>query len=459
MSLVAGSRTFRDRREAGRELGAALKSLGLEHPVVLGLPRGGVPVAYEVARALDAPLDVVVSRKIGAPGNPEFAIGAVAEDGVTVLNRATVAALLIGHEELEQAIERAGAQVQERVRRYRSAADPVPLAGRTAIVVDDGLATGATARAALRAVRARGPARVVLAVPVAASETVEDLRPEADEIVALLTPDALWAIGLWYDDFGQTPDAEVSELLRRAREPREAEAAPEGVGAVGVSDPPVRRAVAIPVEGAELPLHGDLAVPEHATGLVVFAHGSGSSRHSPRNRYVAAVLNRGGLATLLLDLLAPGEELDRRNVFDIPLLARRLTAATRWARRESAVTGLPIGYFGASTGAGAALWAAAEDDAVDAVVSRGGRPDLAEPHLAEVGVPVLLIVGGHDPVVLDLNREAQRQLAGPAELVVVPGATHLFEEPGALDEVARLATEWFTCRLAQHDRPTRPGRR
>jgi len=178
--------------------------------------------------------------------------------------------------------------------------------------------------------------------------------------------------------------------------------------------------------------------------VILFAHGSGSSRHSPRNRAVAAALQQAGLATLLFDLLTPAEEADRSLVFDIPLLGRRLQAATAWLRRDPAgVSGLPVGYFGASTGAGAALWAAAGDPGVAAVVSRGGRPDLAGPRLGEVSAPTLLIVGSRDPMVLDLNREAQAALRAECRLEVVAGATHLFEEPGALDQVARLARDWF----------------
>lgn len=185
-------------------------------------------------------------------------------------------------------------------------------------------------------------------------------------------------------------------------------------------------------------------MPDPASGLVVFAHGSGSSRFSPRNRAVAQVLHRRGLATLLLDLLRPDEERDRANVFDIELLAARLVAATRWAAHEPELGARPLGYFGASTGAGAALVAAAELGArISAVVSRGGRPDLAGSRLGEVRAATLLIVGGRDDVVLELNREARPQLRAESELAIIAGATHLFEEPGALDEVARLASDWF----------------
>jgi dienelactone hydrolase len=187
--------------------------------------------------------------------------------------------------------------------------------------------------------------------------------------------------------------------------------------------------------------------------LVLFAHGSGSSRHSPRNQLVARALNRAGIATLLFDLLSPAEELDRGNVFDIELLGDRLLAATTWAHTE--VPFLPIGYFGASTGAGAALWAAAAPGStVGAVVSRGGRPDLAGPRLAEVRAPTLLIVGGDDEPVIELNRHAARQLRCEHDLEIVPGATHLFEEPGTLETVASLAQDWFVRHLVPAARRT-----
>jgi predicted alpha/beta-hydrolase family hydrolase len=209
-------------------------------------------------------------------------------------------------------------------------------------------------------------------------------------------------------------------------------------------------AIRVTVPGAAL--EGDLAVPDGAAGLVVFAHGSGSSRHSPRNRAVAAVLHRNGLATLLADLLTPAEErVDARTRelrFDIPLLAGRLAGIVDAAGERPQTAGLPVGLFGASTGAAAALIAAAERaDVVRAVVSRGGRPDLAGPVLADVRAPTLLVVGERDPDVLRLNREAAAELAAPVELRVVPTATHLFAEPGTLEQVADLAGAWFRRHL------------
>ena len=211
--------------------------------------------------------------------------------------------------------------------------------------------------------------------------------------------------------------------------------------------PTVTQEIGIPFEKRELA--GILSASSRSRGMVIFAHGSGSSRHSPRNQYVARVLNQAGLGTLLFDLLTPAEESNRDNVFDIPMLGSRLTAATEWLHESARLSSLPIGYFGASTGAAAALWAAVTAPApIAAVVSRGGRPDLAAERLPEVRSPTLLIVGSRDPVVLDLNRRAQERLRCKNSLAIVPGATHLFEEPGTLEEAAHLARDWFLDHLA-----------
>ena len=204
----------------------------------------------------------------------------------------------------------------------------------------------------------------------------------------------------------------------------------------------LERDVAIPA--GKQTIRGTLSMPQEALAVVVFGHGSGSGRYSPRNRYVAGVLQEAGLGTLLLDLLEEQEADDRRNVFDISLLAGRLEAAAIWLAAHDDARGLALGYFGASTGAGAALLAAARHPAIaGAVVSRGGRPDLASNVLPRVTAPTRLIVGGDDEVVLELNREAFDLLTCPRQLDIIPGATHLFPEPGALEQVAQLAQEWF----------------
>jgi dienelactone hydrolase len=221
-------------------------------------------------------------------------------------------------------------------------------------------------------------------------------------------------------------------------------------GDLPYGDDNLERTVSIPADGVTL--EGTLGVPPAALGIVLFAHGSGSSRFSPRNRYVARTLRSAGLGTLLLDLLSPSEEqvdeVTRHHRFDIPMLARRLVLAIDWLAAEPATANLPVGLFGASTGAGAALVAAAErPDRVAAVVSRGGRPDLAGDALPRVRAPTLLIVGGRDDVVITLNEQARARMHAKVKLVIVPGATHLFEEPGALEQVAAAARDWFVTHM------------
>jgi dienelactone hydrolase len=224
------------------------------------------------------------------------------------------------------------------------------------------------------------------------------------------------------------------------------------MSASGQSTLSTSRLVSIPI--GEIALEGDLNIPPRAIGVVVFAHGSGSSRFSSRNRFVASVLEQAGLATLLMDLLTRDEEvvdqLTAHFRFDIELLAERLVAATDWLTGQVDTSQLPIGYFGASTGAAAALVAAAErPEVVKAIVSRGGRPDLAGPALSRVRAPTLLIVGSRDELVIELNRAALKELRSEKRLEIVPGATHLFEEPGTLEEVGRLARDWFVRYLGR----------
>jgi putative phosphoribosyl transferase len=589
---------FDDRADAGRRLAERLGDLRGRDVVVLGLPRGGVPVAFEVARELRAPLDVIVVRKLGVPFQPELAMGAIGEGGVLVVNDEIVRRTGLGETDLTDAQRREQSELDVRVERFRRGRPRVELGGRTAVVVDDGVATGATARAACQVVRAQGARRVILAVPVGSPDIIAGLRRTADDVVCVLEPDLFHAVGQWYREFGQTSDGEVVELLDRAATPptnarhdsdpadpsgparsagtaNPADAAhpggatnpggaagpdgapspaggtdprgaadprgaspgeadpgggadsgggadPRGAGPAGAAgtgravhpggatnpggaadlggianpgggtgpggaadrggaanpggaakpggivDPggnahpagatnpsgasgPGADADGPPVvdeevwiDGGFVELTGHLTVPARASGVVAFAHGSGSGRHSPRNRLVAAGLNQAGLGTLLFDLLTTGEELDRGKVFDIGMLADRLVAATGWLRDRPEIAGARIGYFGASTGAAAALCAAAEPGAeIAAVVSRGGRPDLAERRLSDVRAPTLLIVGGADRQVIGLNQRAQRRMRCQNQLAIVPAATHLFEEPGALRAVTDHARDWF----------------
>jgi predicted phosphoribosyltransferase/dienelactone hydrolase len=430
---------FSDRRDAGRRLADRLAHLRGEDPVVLALPRGGVPVAVEVAHRLGSTLDVLAVRKLGAPGHPELAVGAVAEGSVGVLDQRMVSATSLTDADLDATLDRECGELERRARAYHAACPAVDLEDRTVVVVDDGLATGLTDLAAVRAVRGRGARRIVVAAPVGSRSAVELLGTEADDVVCAFIPRDLRSVGQWYADFGQVGDEEVLALL--SGEPRPVPA-PEPVED-GIA---LREAVTLTVSEGDL--QGELVVPDAARGLVVFAHGSGSGRHSPRNRAVAAELHGHGLATLLFDLLTDLEATDRRRVFDIALLAERLADAIRWSREHPVTKDLPLGLFGASTGAAAALVAAAElGPVVRAVVSRGGRPDLAADRLEAVWAPTLLLVGSRDESVLVLNRMAAERLAGPHELAVIQGAGHVFDEPGALQRVAELAAAWFTARL------------
>ena len=431
---------FRDRVDAGRRLAEMVRGVGTggDAPVVLGLPRGGVPVAFEVARALSAPLDVIVVRKLGVPFQPELAMGAIGEGGVRVENEEVLRSCGLGAADVETVERRERPELERRAREYRGGHPRVDLRGRCAVIVDDGIATGSTARAACQVARAHGAARVVLAVPVASRSAVMALDDVCDQMLCVENPEPFYAVGEWYQDFSQTTDDQVVELLRLAA------AGDDGRRGRAPGDDDPLRDEDVDIPSGDVTLTGRFTVPAGPIGAVVFAHGSGSSRHSPRNRYVAGVLNEAGLATLLVDLLTVEEELDRSCVFDVELLARRLGDASRWAGVQPGMASVPVGYFGASTGAAAALWAAAEADCrVSAIVSRGGRPDLAAPRLGAVRAPTLLVVGGRDEVVLDLNRRAQAELRCESLLTVVPGATHLFEEPGALETVAGLARDWF----------------
>src|SRR5574337_867712 len=270
---------FKDRADAGRQLAQRLASFRGRNVVVLGLPRGGVPVAYEVARALEAPLDVLVVRKLGVRFQPELAFGAIGEGGARVINDAVVRAAGLRPNDMAAVEREQQRELDRRVQRFRGGRDRIPVAGRVAVIIDDGIATGATAKTACQVARAQGAARVVLAVPIGPADTAETFAPFADEVVCLDTPAYFYAVGQGYHNFAQTSDDEVVALLDDARTwfTRPAAAA--------IADP-LPRDEEVRVGVGLVEVVGHLTIPEHPTGVVVFAHGSGSSRHSPRNRYV-----------------------------------------------------------------------------------------------------------------------------------------------------------------------------
>lgn len=427
---------FLDRVDAGRHLAAATRHLDADQPVVLGVPRGGVAVAAEISQALGAPLDVLVVGKLGVPGQPDLVMGAVGEDEVTVVNDNVVRVAGVSSKEFATVLSRAQGELGERVCRLRAGRRGMALAGRTVIVVDDGVATGVSARTACRIARARGARRVVLAVPVGAADSIAWLRREATEIDEVICLDALedfGAIADGYADFPETTDDEVIGLL-------------EWHGCRDEAADPGDERVLVAAGRACLP--GRLAIPSEAAGIVVFVEDFAGTRPSARGEFMVDALHRARLGTLCVDLRTPAEEFFGPNVVDVPLLARRLGEATDWLRRRPMISELPVGYLGTGFGAAAALSAAARPvGQVRAVVSSGGLPHLAGRLLPSVRAAILLIVGGQDQRTLDLNRQAQHELTCENRLVVIPGAAPPLDDPAAMRSSADLAREWFTAHL------------
>lgn len=443
--------TFIDRVDAGRQLAKLLGNYATRNDVlVLGIPRGGVRVAYEVARALHAPLDILLSRKLGVPGQEELAFGAIAAGDGRYLDQRVIRATGISEEEIERVTQEVTKTLRQRAMLYRGNRPSLAVTGKTVILVDDGIATGASVYAAINALRQMHPARIVLAVPVAPASTYAWLKNEVDELICVHAPEQFYAVGQFYESFPQVDDEEVKKLLEQGGQVREMKRS-----IAEISQSASESKVTIDLDTVQL--EGILNLPNDAQSIVVFVHGSGSSRHSPRNRYVAQMLQARGFATLLFDLLTMEEEaLDQAGAelrFNIEMLTKRLVEVTEWITQQPIIRALPIDYFGASTGAAAALAAAAQlPGQIAAIVSRGGRPDLAGSLLGAVRAPVLLIVGGNDEIVLGLNRQALSRLSSQdKQLTIVPGATHLFEEAGALEKVAELAGDWFShARQTQH---------
>jgi predicted phosphoribosyltransferase/dienelactone hydrolase len=417
---------YRDRNHAGEKLAIALKQRAFENPVVLGIPRGGVPVAAEVARVLGAELGVVVARKLGAPWNPELAIGATTAIGATYVNEEVAAD--VGADDAYIEAEKQS-QIQEAKRReelFDSSRRP-RIEGRNVIVVDDGIATGATAIAAVRSMKAEGAQQVILAIPVGPPETVRHLRDEADEVVCLDEDPGFWAVGQYYMDFNPVSDDEVRSIL-------------DSFAAAAV-DP--SRPVEIDRDGVRLA--GILTTPSEsgAFPLVIFVHGLGSSKDSPRNVVIADHLVDAGIATLLFDLSGHGESSkDRKDGMDA--YVADLEAAYAWAKRQPEVKDGLIGIAGSSLGATVAVRALGEGKLTPAAMVLRAPP--IEPHeLQQVHVPSLVLIGSADPLRFDV----QMGVAGNSQLKlsIVEGASHLFEEPGTLEEALRRTVDWFTLKL------------
>lgn len=422
---------FKDRREAGGRLAEALLRFRMSRPVILGLPRGGVPVAREVANALGAPLDVLVVRKLGAPRNREFGVGAVGEGGreaPVILDERSCRRAGLSGAEIQQLVAAEHDEVQRRVLKYRGRWPMLSIAGRTVIVVDDGLATGVTAEAAVAVIRRLRPAQIIVAVPTGSLAAIARLRRLVDEVICLESPEEFNAVGAQYVDFPQVSDGEVTQYL--------------GESFLGDSDIPIDHGRVLP---------GRLEIRPGASAVVIFAHGTGSSRMSPRNSRVAFGLRERGLGTLVFDLLTSGEVTGRSVEPSLDELSSRLLRACSWVKSVAGMSHMPLALFGSSSGAAVALKAAVlgRPHAVTSIVSRGGRPDLVAQELPTIDVPTMFIAGGRDEEVLRINRKAQTLMHCESRIEVIPEATHLFVEEGALEVVSTLTYNWVTDHLGQ----------
>ncbi len=435
---MAAQERFRDRDEAGRLLAAAMERWREPGLLVLGIPRGGVPVAAHVARALGATLDIVVARKVGAPGQPELAIGAVTANGGRYLNDEYIRDLAVSREYLEVASERAMQEARDREVRLRAGRAVAPIAGRTVIVVDDGLATGATMRAALRSVRQARPGRLVMAVPVGAPDSCDAMRSEADEVVCLVRPPLFYAVGAHYDEFDPVEDEEVVRILHAFdAQSDDDEPAPERSLEIVFRNNVGRR------------LAGTLLLPAANAPVpaVVFSHGMGSGRTSSRNRAIADRLVKAGVAAFLIDFTGHGSSEGSMEDATLERMSQDLASAIDALEQRPEVDRGRIGVSGSSSGAVVTLVLAAGDQRIRALVLRAvpasGMLDVAR----NVRVPTLVIAGEDDwPIVRD-DEELAGQIAGEHSFVVIPAAGHLFEGPGQAERVAELSAAWFGEKL------------
>ena len=427
-------RRFRDRDDAGRQLAGALAAQGYSNPIVLGIPRGGVPVAVQVAQALHGELGVVVARKLRAPGQPELAIGAVTADGSAWINTSLAEDAGADARYLEREKATQVAEARHREELFNGHRRP-PVAGRVVVIVDDGLATGATAIAAARSMRASGAGKVVLAVPVAPPESIRNLEAEVDEIVCPRVEMDFWAIGQFYDDFQQVSDDEVKAMLDRYALP------------VETREARVRR------DGVELAVR--LRLPGGKAPYVTFVHGLGSSKDSPRNVVIGERLIDEGIGAALFDLSGHGESTPDPEG-GIPAYVKDLAAVDEWAQKQECLDPGRHAIAGSSLGAVVALQAVLQDQVRPAALVLRAPPIEPEEYNG-LTVPTLVLVGSLDPLADDARQAAR--LCRAIELRVVEGAAHLFEEEGTLEEATAITTAWLVDRLLRVPASAPPGAR
>ena len=428
---------FKDRKEAGRLLAEKLAPIISRPSVVAAIPRGGVTVALPIVERLKLPLIVVYARKLTAPFAPELAFGALDEDGEAIIDTDTVAALELAPADIEKAKALVWAEIQRRMALYRVPPLRHYLPGASVVLVDDGLATGLTMRAALLYARRHGAREIIVAVPCASLEAAERFRGEADRFVSLVVDENFAAVGEYYVDFSPVGDEEVVTML----------SGPQDRATLAASGDP---GLLVRFENSRgLALAGRLLVPDspgpHPVAL--FAHGRGSGKASPRNLAMAEALLREGFAAFLFDFTGHGESEGKVEESTLLQQADDLRAALDLLERLDEIDSERIGVVGANSGAATALVTAAADPRIRALVLRSANPEGAEDAAPKVIVPTLLVAGEHDGPIRALNEELVVRLAGPKRMEVVAGGDHLFAEPAALGKVIDLAVRWFNDHL------------
>ncbi len=429
---------FHDRAHAGRELAEALVPVCKPPCVVAAIPRGGVSVAMPIVERLRAPLTVVYARKLTAPIAPEFAFGAIDEDGRAIVDERSVAMLGLAPAEVEKAKERVAKEIRRRMTAYGVPPLAEHLPGAAVVLVDDGLATGLTMRAALEYARRHGAREVIVAVPCASDAAAREFERAADRFVSLTVDPDFMAVGQYYADFSPVSDDEVIAMLARAREPAAPAAAAE------------RGDVRVLFKSSRgMALVGRLLVPASPGPhpAVVFAHGWGSGKDSPRNRAVAEALRALGFAAFLFDFTGHGESEGTQEDSTPEQQREDLDAALDTLEKLDEVDAGRIGAVGASSGAAVVLLEAARDPRIRALALRSPNPAGAEDAVARVAVPALLVVGERDAPILEAIGPLLDRFGGPHRLDVVPGGDHLFENPAALARATASMVAWFKDHL------------
>lgn len=428
---------FADRTEAGRALADRLAPLVQEPCVVAAIPRGGVTVAMPVVERLAAPLTVIYARKLTSPLAPELAFGALDEDGESIVEADTVAALRLRPSDIEQARARVAAEIRRRMAFYRVPPLAHYLPDRAVVLVDDGLATGLTMRAAVAYARRHGARRIVVAVPCAAPEANAYFERVADRVVSLIVDPGFMAVGAYYIDFSPVTDEQVVAMLERATAARPADRAARSDLRVSFST------------AGGFRLAGQLFLPATPGPhpVVAFAHGWGSGKDSPRNRAVAAALQAQGVASLLFDFTGHGESEGTAEQSTLAQQVSDLRAALDLLETLDDVDPGRIGIVGASSGAAVALGLAAEDPRVRALALRSANVEGAEAAAPRVTVPTLLVVGERDTAIRAMNEALMKHLGGECRLDVVPRGDHLFDDPETLRQATARMVEWLTGNL------------